>query len=130
MFRKYARSIILVISILTIVAGIVQVIAPGFVLAVIGGDTAPAPRHSFSIIGMFMALFGGVTIHSLYSAYPDRVVVLWGGLQKAGASIAVFIGIAKGLFSPMGALVAGFDLLSAVIFFTYLSAKTPVSEGK
>ena len=49
------------------------------------------------------------TINFLYQNNVTYVVVLWGGLQKAGASIAVFIGIAKGLFSPMAAMVAGFD---------------------
>ena len=101
---------ILVISILTIVSGLVQAVKPGFILSVIHGDDSPAPAHFFAIVGMFMFLFGGLMLHSLYSAYPDNVVVLWCGLQKAGASVAVFIGIIKGVFSAMAGLVAGFDL--------------------
>ncbi|MEO5893708.1 MAG: hypothetical protein ABIQ31_25865 [Ferruginibacter sp.] len=123
MFRKYARLMILIISLLTMGAGLIQTIKPVFILAIVKGDSAPAPAHFFAIIGMFMFLFGGLMIQSLYSAYPGKTVVLWCGLQKAGASIAVFIGIWKGLFSATAGLIAGFDLLSAIIFFIYLTNK-------
>ena len=123
MFRKSLRLIILIISVLTVIAGAVQVINPGFVLSAIQGEASPTAVQLFATIGLFMFLFGGLMIHSLYSAYPDKVVVFWSGLQKAGAAIAVFIGISKGLFSSTAALVAGFDLLSALLFFIYLTNK-------
>jgi len=123
MFRKYLRLIILIISLFTVIAGALQVVKPAFVLSFIQGETSPTAVQLFSTIGMFMFFFGGLMMHSLYSAYSDKTAVLWCGLQKAGASIAVFIGISKGLFSSTAALVAGFDLFSAVIFFVYLSNK-------
>jgi uncharacterized protein YjeT (DUF2065 family) len=117
--KKYLRLIIVLIAILTIISGLVQMLSPSFVLKLVGGDITASTDHLFAIIGMFMFLFGGLLLHSLYSVYNNRRVVLWCALQKLGASVAVFIAIEKHLFMPVAALVAGFDLLSAVLFFMY-----------
>jgi len=121
MLRKYLRLVVLIISALTIISGLVQLISPAFILTFIHGDITQATKHEFGIIGMFMFLFGGLMLHTLYSAETSSTVVLWCGLQKLGASIAVFLAIWKSLFAPIAALVAGFDLLSAIIFFYYYS---------
>jgi hypothetical protein len=117
MLHKYIRLIVLVISVLTIVSGLIQLFSPAFILSFIHGDITPSTEHDFAIIGMFMFLFGGLMLHSLYNAVTDSVVVFWCALQKFGASIAVFLAIAKNLFAPVAALVAGFDLFSSFIFF-------------
>jgi hypothetical protein len=46
--------------------------------------------------------------------------VLWCGLQKFGAVAGMGIGMAHGIFSPLGVLVAAFDLVSALLMFAYL----------
>jgi len=118
---KYLRVIILIIAVLTVISGLTQMIVPSFVLKTVGGEITQVTKHEFGIIGMFMFLFGGLMLHALYSATTSSAVVLWCGLQKLGASIAVFLAIWKSLFAPIAALVAGFDLLSAIIFFYYYS---------
>lgn len=117
---KMLRLLVLIISVLTIVSGLVQMIKPGFVLNFVGGESTPSTRHFFGIIGMFMLLFGGLIIQALYEAQPSRTAFLWAALQKIGASVAVGLGILHGLFSPLAGLVASFDLVSGILFFLYL----------
>jgi hypothetical protein len=121
MFPKYIRILILVISLCTMVAGLLQTVNPGMVLHLVEADASQFPSHLFATIGMFMLLFGGLAVHSLYSAYPDHVALFWCALQKAGAAIAVIIGMMKGVFGHMAGFVAAFDCLSAVLFFLYLA---------
>jgi hypothetical protein len=109
-----------VIAVLTIVSGLVQLFAPGFVLGIISGEATAASSHFFGIVGMFMALFGGMTLHALLSAVENRIIFVWAGLQKAGASIAVGLGVLHGIFSWVALLVAGFDFATAVVFAIYL----------
>jgi len=118
--RKIIRLIILLISVATLFSGAIQVVAPAFVLNFVGAEIDTTTKQLFATIGMFMFLFGGMMIHALYHEDNNRVVVIWSGLQKLGASIAVFIGIFNGVFIPIAAGVAIFDLLSGLLFFYYL----------
>ncbi len=117
--KTYLRLIVVLIAILTIISGLVQMLSPSFILKLIGGSINATTNHLFAIVGMFMFLFGGLLLHSLYSVYNNKIVILWCALQKSGASVAVFLAIGKNLFEPVAAAVAGFDLLSAIIFFIY-----------
>lgn len=118
--RKIIRLIILLISVATLFLGAIQVVVPAFVLNFVGAEIDTTTKQLFATIGMFMFLFGGMMIHALYHEDNNRVVVIWSGLQKLGASIAVFIGIFNGVFIPIAAGVAIFDLLSGLLFFYYL----------
>ncbi len=118
--KKYIRLIILLISIATLFSGAMQVVAPAFVLNFVGAEIDTNTKQLFATIGMFMFLFGGMMIHALYHEDNNRVVVIWSGLQKLGASVAVFIGIFNGTFILLAAGVAIFDLLSGLLFFYYL----------
>ena len=112
--------LLFVISVLTIVSGLVQMLAPGFVLERLSAEGSPASEHFFGIVGMFMALFGGMTVHALLSTVEPRIVFYWAGAQKFGACIAVTMGVLHGIFSPLALLVAGFDLSTAVVIVVYL----------
>lgn len=118
--KKLIRIILLLISITTLLSGLMQVIVPAVVLNFVGAAIDTATEQLFATIGMFMFLFGAMMIHALYSEENNRVAVIWSGMQKLGASIAVFIGIAKGVFIPLASAVAIFDLLSGLLFFYYL----------
>jgi hypothetical protein len=104
---------------ITIVSGLAQMLVPGMILRLISGEATPTTLHFFGIIGMFMALFGGALLHELLSVNRQPIVVLWAGLQKFGAVAAVALGVFKSIFSPLALLVAGFDLLSAVLVFCF-----------
>ena len=112
--------LLFVISVLTIVSGLVQLLAPGFVLGMLSAEATPASKHFFGIVGMFMALFGGMTVNALLSTVEQRIVFYWAGAQKFGACVAVTLSVLNGIFSPLALLVAGFDLSTAVVIVVYL----------
>ena len=122
--KKPLNLIIVLISIATILSGLTQVFMPGMVLKTIGADITPATTQFFATIGMFMAVFGGMMLHAVYSPQPNPVVVTWSALQKFGASVAVGIGIAKGILAPIASGVALFDLFSGLLFLYYLKSTT------
>ena len=117
--KRYLRLIIILISIATMLSGITQVIAPAFVLDIIGADINPASKYFFGIVGMFMTLFGGMMLHALYSVHRNDAAVLWASFQKLGAAIAVGAGIFLGIFNGLALSVALFDLASGLIFLWY-----------
>lgn len=100
----------------TLLTGIAQMLKPGLVMRVIGAKDTPTGRHLFATIGMFMAVIGGQLLHTiLFERKASRVVLGWATVQKFGASIAVAIGVARGIFSPLALAVAGFDFLSGIL---------------
>ncbi len=111
--------ILVVIAVLTVVSGLVQIVAPGFELRMLRGEATPTSCHFFGIVGMFMVLFGGAMLHALLSATHHPVVVLWAALQKLGAFVAVALAVYKGLLAPLALGVAGFDLLSGILALRY-----------
>jgi uncharacterized protein YjeT (DUF2065 family) len=120
--NKSLTLIVVAISLATVVSGFTQMVAPAFVLRFVGADITPASAHFFAIVGMFMVLFGGLMLHAVYSVETSRVAILWAALQKLGASIAVGIGIVHGIFAFVAGAVAGFDLLSGILFLMYWQA--------
>lgn len=103
---------VVAIAAITVVSGLVQLLAPGFVLGLIGGSVTPTSAHFFAIIGMFMAIVGALILHAELATESREVAVLWGSLQKYGAALAVAIGVGRGIFGALALLVAGFDLVS------------------
>ena len=117
--KKYLKLVILIISIATVFSGLLQIISPGFVLNIIGAEITQTTKHFFAIVGMFMALFGGMMIQALYSVNRNEAAVLWASFQKLGAAVAVGLGIFLGIFNWLTSSVAIFDLLSGIIFLWY-----------
>lgn len=117
---KSLRLLILLIAVITLITGLTQILIPGFGLGIVGVGVDATTRILFSIIGMFMFLFGGMLIHAVYNEVLSRVPLLWSFLQKLGASIAVSLGIVQGLFAPIAAVVAVFDFTSAILILIYL----------
>lgn len=113
--------LIKLIAVATCITGLAQVVAPDFVLTTLHAERTATSRHFFAIVGMFMTLFGGLTLHALARPAQASVVLLWSGLQKLGAALAVGIGVWHGLFSPLGLLVACFDLFTGLIMLFYRS---------
>jgi hypothetical protein len=112
--------LVVAISAVTVLSGAVLILWPGSVLGFFGCEQSTTTMHFFGVVGMLMALFGGALLNALFSGRNAPIVVLWCGLQKSGGVIGMLIGIAHGIFSPMGWLLAGFDLVSALLIFAYL----------
>ena len=64
---------------------------------------------------MFMAVIGGVTLHALLTEPTPAYVLLWSATQKAGAFVAVTVGVTRDLFAGYAMAVALFDLATAVL---------------
>lgn len=118
--KKYLRLILLIIALLTLLTGLTQMLAPQFILNLIGVEINPTIKLLFAIVGMFMFLFGGIIGHALYNEDQSRVALFWSGIQKFGASVAVFLAVAQGVFTSITLAVSAFDLLTSVLIFVYL----------
>lgn len=110
---------------ITLGTGAVQVVAPGFVLRRVGGADRGGSAHLFGTIGFFMVVVGGLLARSLARPAPDRDVLAWSAAQKVGATTAMSIGVARGVFGPVGLLVAAFDGISAVLLIVYRNRRRP-----
>jgi hypothetical protein len=118
---------ILAISAITLVTGLVQIAVPGFVLALVGANRDATSEQLFATIGMFMAIFGAMLFQALRSSSNQRIVVFWASVQKFGASVAVFIGIQKHIYSGLAPLIATFDGISGCLIFWYWARMRPRS---
>jgi uncharacterized protein YjeT (DUF2065 family) len=127
--KNWLYWVLVLISASTVLSGLVQLIAPGFVLRVVGGATDAAGEHFFRIVGMFMVLFGGMLLQALLSASDHPLAVFWAALQKLGAAAAVGLGVSRGYFSSVALLVGGFDLLTGILILTYWNSMRAQRQG-
>ncbi|WP_158799754.1 patatin [Pedobacter sp. L105] len=118
--KNLIHPIIILISIVTLITGVTQILAPAFLLRLLGAEVSLATIQIFGIIGMFIAIFGGMLIHANLTSSFDSRAILWSSFQKFGASIAIFASICTGLFAPIAALAGAFELISGLFFLYYL----------
>jgi hypothetical protein len=123
--RGLVYWLILAISAITLVSGLVQIVIPGFVLALVGASRDATSEQLFATIGMFMAIFGALLLQALRSPSNQRIVIFWAAVQKFGASIAVFIGIQKHIYSSFAPLIATFDGISGCLILWYWTRMRP-----
>lgn len=114
------RAILAAIAVVTVFSGAVQIPFGGTVLELLGAEPTLAARQLFATVGMFMVVVGGLLLHTLLRPTPAPEVVLWSGIQKAGACAAVAIGVLNGVFAPVALTVAVFDLATAALCLIYL----------
>jgi hypothetical protein len=115
------RLALLVIGIVTVISGLGQLLAPGMVLTVIGGDTAPAVRQGFATVGMFMVVTGAMLCQHIWRRSAEPTVPFWIGVQKVAAAALVGLGVGRGLFAPLALGVAVFDLVSGLLVFVFVA---------
>ena len=114
------RLVLLAIAAITTVSGLAQMVAPRFVLGMIGASTEPPAPHLFATVGMFMLITGAMFGQSLWQRSGERAIPLWIGLQKLLAATLVAWGVGKGVFGALALGVAGLDLLSGVLALVFL----------
>ena len=117
----FHRLVLIAIAAITVVSGLTQMVAPGFVLSMIGGDTTPAVTHTFATVGMFMVITGAMFLQTLWRRSKESAVPLWIGVQKFAAAGFVGWGVLKSVFGALALGVAVFDLLSAILIWVYLA---------
>lgn len=114
------RLALIVIAAITVVSGATQMIAPAFVLEIIGSESSASAQHLFATVGMFMVITGAMFLQSLMSRSAEPAIPLWIGVQKLAAAALVAWGYGKGLFGVLALGVAGFDLFSGLLAWLYL----------
>lgn len=119
MSEALLRKALIAIAALTVATGLAQVLAPRLSLRPLHADEDPTSRHFFSTVGMFMVVVGGALLNTLLRPVHEPGVIFFAGVQKIGASVAVSLGVARKIFSPLALIVAGFDFLSGVLAFAY-----------
>jgi hypothetical protein len=119
--KDWLYWLLVLIAASTFLTGAVQAIAPEFILRLLSAETTTTSQHFFAIVGMFMVLFGGATLHALLSLKHHPVVILWSSFQKFGASVAVALGVQRGVFASLALIVAIVDFLSGVLALWYWS---------
>ena len=92
-----------------------EIVAGGWMLDILGAEVTPTTKQLFATLGMFMIVVGGLVAQVLRRPLPDPDVLMWGGLQKLGAFVAVLIAVVHGVFSSIAMAVATFDLLTGVL---------------
>jgi hypothetical protein len=111
--------ILVIIAAVTVLSGLLQVLVPGVILELLSAQRTATADHFFGIVGMFMALFGGMMLNALLGRADQPVAVLWGGLQKLGAVAAVSLGVVHGIFASVALWVASMDLVSGILALVY-----------
>jgi len=111
--------ILLAIAGVTIAGGLVQLVHPSFVLEFVGAVVSPTSQYAFAIIGMFIAMFGGMLLHAMRSEEPQPVVVLWIAVEKVAGCLAALLGIFKGYFSSGALGIVFFDFFAALLIIWY-----------
>ncbi|WP_273651722.1 hypothetical protein [Cellulomonas fimi] len=114
--------LLVVIGWITVASGAAQMLVPSFVLSLLGASEDATAEQLFATVGMFMVVVGGLLLTTLSRPRHDPDVVLWAAVQKAAASVAVGVGVARGVFDPLALGVAAFDLLTAVLLAVHLRA--------
>jgi hypothetical protein len=117
--RKILYWLVWLIAASTLVSGVVQMVYPSFVLGLVAAARTPSTNHFFGIVGMFMALFGGMLLHALYAPVKQPVAIFWATLQKFGASTAVAIGVERNVFGRIALAIAAFDFVSGILVGWY-----------
>ncbi len=114
------KKLLLAIAAGTFASGIVLMAAQGWVLDLLSAPTTTSDRLWFGVIGMFMAVVGGMLTQTLLQARPSEVIVFWSALQKLGASGAMALAVALGVFSYWGIALSAFDFCSFLLAAAFL----------
>jgi hypothetical protein len=114
------RVLLILIAVITVLAGATQMLASGLMLQIIGADVSPVSQHWFTTVGMFMVITGAMFAQTLWARSKERAVPLWIGVQKLAAAVLVAWAFAKGQTNALVLFVCAFDFASAVLAFLFV----------
>ncbi|MCW2605736.1 MAG: patatin [Frankiales bacterium] len=120
------RRVLWLIAVVTLLSGLALLVLPGPLLTLLDAPTTPLARHEFAIVGMFMAVVGGLTVQAYADPAAPAYVLAWSAAQKLGAAVAVGLAVARDLFSGLALLLAAFDLVTGVLTLVLLARRSSV----
>ena len=113
------RFILIVISAVTVITGILQLMFPSALLNLVAASSNPISSHLFGTVGMFMLITGALFLQSLLRHSRENVIPLWIGVQKTLAATLLMWAWYSDMFLSIVLLVAGFDAVSGVLCFVF-----------
>jgi hypothetical protein len=103
------RVVLAVIGAITVLSGLLLLVAPDWTLHFIAQDQTALAGHLFATVGMFMVITGALFLQSLLTHSNEPAIPFWIGVQKAASAVLMAWAILRGLLFPLAYLVAGFD---------------------
>ena len=113
------RVVLAVIAAITMLSGLLLLVAPDWMLQLIATDQAALTAHFFATIKMFIVITGALFLQSLLTHSNEPAIPFWIGVQKAASAVLMAWAILRGLLFPLAYLVAGFDAISAMFIFLF-----------
>lgn len=120
-----------VLGMLTVATGVNVVVVPRLVLRLLGAPRRQPSPYLLQVIGMFIAISGGLLVDAARAA-PKRgggvarggndVALRWSFAQKLAVVIAVVLGVRSGRLGRQALGVAAFDAVSAAVIAKLLLA--------
>lgn len=107
------------IGIVTVANGLVQLLAPDFVLRIVAFEVNAIAKHLIASLGMLVSLFGGMFLYAILDERPQYVAVLWAGIAKFGTAIAIGLGVQHTTFIAPVLALALFDLVAGIMIVGY-----------
>ena len=105
---------------LTLAAGVLAVLAPAPLLALLSVDPVQPARYLFGLFGLFVALFGGASLHAVFGRGAGRLVLVWAAVEKFAVVAGFLIGVVHGIFGPLALAIAGADFAAGLLIVVYL----------
>ena len=105
---------------LTLAAGVLAVLAPAPLLALLSVYPVQPARYLFGLFGLFVALFGGASLHALFGRGAGRLVLVWAAVEKFAVVAGFLIGVVHGIFGPLALAIAGADFAAGLLIVVYL----------
>jgi uncharacterized protein YjeT (DUF2065 family) len=119
MSESMLRLVLIAIAAVTVLSGLTQWLAPGFVLSFIATDADALSRQLFATVGMFMVITGAMFFQSLRAGSYEPAIPLWISAQKIFAAALVGYAVYHEVFMRLSLGVAAFDALSGILAFIY-----------
>lgn len=111
------RGLCVAVGVITAFSGFLLLLFPKTMLDLLdAGTTDPAP-YLFGIVGIFMLLFGGLTVDACRRPDPAPVVLFWATIQKVAACIAMLVGVFTDVYGVVALVFVAFDGVSALILW-------------
>ena len=120
MARDALFWLVAAVAALTLAAGTMAVLAPSPLLALLAVDPAQPALYLFGLFGLFVALFGGASLHALFGRGAGRLVLMWAAVEKLAVVAGFLVGVAHGIFGSLALAIAGADFAAGLLIVVYL----------
>ena len=103
------------IGLMTAASGGMLVLFPRVILRILGARRRDPAPFFFQVVGMFMMTSGGLLADGSRQTPPARIALRWAFAQKAGAAVAMLLGVRSKRIGRLALVVAAIDACSAAL---------------